>query len=159
MIVQNVMKCIDVLSPDYLTDIIIDVAASLLQLSLRLYLKFVKKINSSNELLSVKFILILLFVCISYFLPPPESSQSYSPPFAIILAIMLTTIIFDHSGFNRYFMKEHCKFRGITSAVWYSMVQHCIKAKALLFIIWNYVKGIFLNLWGTNQIQPHEVPE
>ena len=55
MLVQNVMKCIDVLSPDYLTDIIIDVVAALLQLGLRLYLKFVKKNNSSNELLSIKF--------------------------------------------------------------------------------------------------------
>ena len=48
MLVQNVMRCIDVLSPDYLTDVIIDVIAALLQLGLRLYLKFVQKIHLSK---------------------------------------------------------------------------------------------------------------
>ena len=159
MLVQNVMRCIDVLSPDYLTDIIIDVVAALLQLGLRLYLKFVKKNNSSNELLSIKFILILIFVSISYFFPLPESSQSFVPPFAIILAMTLTTIIFDHSGFNRYFMEDHPSFRDFTSAIWHLIIKLYRKAKAFFLITWNYVKAIFLNMWGPNQIQPHEVPE
>ena len=67
VLIQNVMKCIQMSSSDFLIDIIIDIGACLLQLSLRLYLKFVKKIISSNELLSIKFILLLIFVSFSYF--------------------------------------------------------------------------------------------
>ena len=111
------MKCIDILSADYIIDIIIGTAASILQLSFRLYLKYVKKIESSNELLSIKFILIVFSCTISYLLPLPESSLSYLPPLAIILAIMFTIVIHDHSGLNQYFMENH------PSALSHPMVQ------------------------------------
>ena len=159
MLIQNIMKCIQVSSPDYLIDIIIDVGACLLQLSLRFYLKFVKKITSSNELLSIKFILILSFVSISYFLPFPESSQSFAAPFIVIFAIMFTTIIFDHSGFNQFFMEDHQNFQDATLAIWHVMDHFYIGAKDFLHTTWNELQVIFLNLCRTNQIQPYDVPE
>ena len=70
------MACIDSFTTAYTIENIITIIALLLQLSLRLYLRFVKKIKSSNEILSIKFILFLLFSTLSYFLPPPESSRT-----------------------------------------------------------------------------------
>ena len=142
------MKCIDIFSADYIIDIIIGTAASILQLSLRLYLKYVKKIESSNELLSIKFILIVFSCTISYLLPLPESSLSYLPPLAIILAIMFTIVIFDHSGLNQYFMENHPYCR---SALSHLMVQ--------FQATWNHLQNVFLNLCRTNQIHPYEVTE
>ena len=159
MLIQNVMKCMDQYSPDYMFDALVDMTASFLQLSLRLYLKFIKKISSSNELLSFKFILILIFVDISYFLPLPENSQSYVPPFVVICAILLTTIIFDHSGFNQYFMENHQNFRAATAAIWHLMNQFYIRVKDFLHTTWNDLQVIFLNLCRANQIQPYDVPE
>ena len=140
-------------------DALVDMTASFLQFTLRLYLKFVKNISSSNELLSIKFILILIFIDISYFLPLPENSQSYVPPFVVICAILLTTIIFDHSGFNQYFMEDHHNFRDAAAAIWHLMNQLYIGAKEFLQTTWINLQVIFLNLYRTNQIQPHDVPE
>ena len=147
----------DQYSPDYMFDALVDITASFLQLSLRLYLKFIKKISSSNELLSIKYLQI--FVDISYFLPLPENSQSYVPPFVVICAILLTTIIFDHSGFNQYFMENHQNFRAATAAIWHLMNQFYIGAKNFLLTTWNDLQVIFLNLCRTNQIHPYDVPE
>ena len=159
MLIQNVMKCIDQFSPDYMFDAIVDTITSVLQLSLRLYLKFVKKINSSNELLSIKVMVVLFIVSISYFFPLPESSQSYVVPFIVIYSIMLTTIIFDHSGFNQYFMEDHQNFRDAVAAIWHVMNLFYIGAKDFLQTTWNELQVIFLNLCRTNQIQPYDVPE
>ena len=145
MFIQNLMKCIDILSADYIIDIIIGTAASILQLSFRLYLKYVKKIKSSNELLSIKFILIVFSCTISYLLPLPESSLSYLPPLAIILAIMFTILIFDHSGLNQYFMENHPYFRSVLSHL---IVQY--------EATWNPLRNVFLNLCRANEIHPYE---
>ena len=146
--IQNHMNCIDIFSADYIIDIIIGTAASILQLSLRLYLKYVKKIKSSNELLSIKFILVVLSCTISYLLPLPDSSLSYLPPLAIILAIMITIVIFDHSGLNQYFMENHPYFRSALSHLMVYFQSKC-----------NHLQNVFLDFCRTNQIHPYEVAE
>ena len=153
MLIQNVMKCIDQFSPDYMFDAIVDTITSVLQLSLRLYLKFVKKINSSNELLSIKVMVVLFIVSISYFFPLPESSQSYVVPFIVIYSIMLTTIIFDHSGFNQFFMEIHPNFYSVSSAIRHLLVLSYNKSKKCFTSAWNTMKLMFLNLCRSNEVQ------
>ena len=99
--INNQMACIDSFTTAYTIENIITIIALLLQLSLRLYLRFVKKIKSSNEILSIKFILFLLFSTLSYFLPPPESSrtvflnwvfllQSFSPQYYLTILELIS---------------------------------------------------------------------
>ena len=141
------MESVDLTTPDYLIDIIIATFAVLLQLSLRLYLRFVKKIMLSNELLSIKFFLVLLICNISYLLPLPKSSQSFFPPYAIIFAIILTIILFDHDGFNHYFMENHPNCCRLTLALWH--VMDGIHSKAKNFQNFNWMRS--------NQILPETV--
>ena len=137
--IQNNMESVDLTTPDYLIDIIIATFAVLLQLSLRLYLRFVKKIVLSNELLSIKFFLVLLICNISYLLPLPKSSQNFFPPYAIIFAIIITIILFDHDGFNHYFMENHPKCCRVTLAFWH--VMDGIHSKAKKFQDFNWLRS------------------
>ena len=157
--IQNLMYCIDVSTPAYIFEITITITALLLQLCLRLYLRFVKKIQSSNEILSIKFIIFLLFGTVSYLFPPPESSQNIFIIYAIPYAIMITTLIFDHSGINQFFMERHPNFRDATTAIWHLMVQLYIMVKEWILFTCNTLRELFLNLIRSNQIQPYDVPE
>ena len=153
------MQCNDLFAPANIIDITIAIAALLLQLSLRLYLRFVKKIQSSNEILSIKFILFLLLSYGFLFLPPPETSRSIVIFSIMPFAIMITTILFDHSGINQFFMERHPNFRDATTAIWHLMVQLYIKVKEWILLTWNTLQELFLNLIRSNQIQPYDVPE
>ena len=145
--VQNNMKCVELSTPDYLIDIMITTLAILLQLSLRLYLRFVKKIKLSNEILSIKFFLVLLICNVSYLFPLPKSSQSFFPPYAIIFALILTIILFDHVGFNKFFMENHPKYYHVTSGLWNVMDK--FHSKFMNVQSFDWLKS--------NQIQSHAV--
>ena len=151
--IENTVDEIDKSSPDFLFDTIIDISSCLLQLIYRLYLKYVKGIKKSNEILSIKFVLILIFGALSNFLPSPESSQDIMLPYAVLYNIMLATIIFDHSGFNQFFMESHPNFNAVSSAIWRLMVLSCYKSKEFLTSAWNTVKLIFLNLYRPNEVK------
>ena len=155
--INNQMACIDSFTTAYTIENIITIIALLLQLSLRLYLRFVKKIKSSNEILSIKFILFLLFSTLSYFLPPPESSRTVFFELGIPFAIFLTTVLFDHSGINQFFMDKHPKIHDATTVIWHLMVQFYVKAKEFIYYMWNFIEEIFLHLFRSNQIHPYHV--
>ena len=135
--VLNLTHCIDILTPAYIFEIAIAIAAILLQLSLRIYLRFVKKIQSSNELLSIKFVLFLLLSYVSLLFPQPDSSRGFFISVAMPFAIMITTLLFDHSGINQFFMERHPKFFDATTAIWHLMVQLYIEVKEWLLVTWN----------------------
>ena len=158
-VILNLMHCIDVFTPDGIIEITIAITALLFQFSLRLYLRFVKKIQSSNEIMSFKFFLILLLSYVVLFLPLPESSRSIVIFIIIPYAIMITTILFDHFGINQFFMERHPNFRDATTAIWHLMMQLYIKVKEWIVLTWNTIQELFLNLIRSNQIQPYDGPE
>ena len=151
-LIENSVDKIDKFSPDYLFDTVLDISSTLLQLVHRLYLKYVWGIEKSNEILSIKYVLILIFAALSNFLPSPESSQDIMLPLAILYTIMLTTIIFDHSGFNQFFMEIHPNFYSVSLAIRHLLVFSYNKSKKCLTSTWNTMKLMFLNL-----CRPHEV--
>ena len=157
--ILNLMQCDDLYAPANIIDITIAITALLLQLSLRLYLRFVKKIQSSNEIMSFKFNFFLLLSYGFLLLPPPESSRSIVIFSIIPFDIMITTILFDHSGMNQFFMERHPNFRDTTAAIWHLMVQFYIKVKEWIILTCNTLQELFLNLIRSNQIQPYDVPE
>ena len=157
--ILNLMHCIDVFASAHIIDITIAITGLLLQLSLRLYLRFVKKIQSSNEILSFKFILLILLGYASLLFPSPESSRSSVILYGITYAIVFTTILFDHSGINHFFMERHPTFRDASTAIWYLMVQLHIKLKEWLYLTWDTLQELFHDLFRSNQIQPYDVPE
>ena len=155
--IHNQMACIDLFTTAYTIENTITIIALLLQLSLRLYLRFVKKIKSSNEILSIKFILFLLFSTFSYFLPPPESSRTVFIELGIPFAIFLTTVLFDHSGIYQFFMEKHPNFHNATTAIWHLMVQFYIKAKEFIHYVTTNFDEIRHDLFRSNQIHPYHV--
>ena len=58
--IRNDLTSLDIFALDFIADILIAISALSLQLSCRLYLRFVKQITESNEILSIKIILLLL---------------------------------------------------------------------------------------------------
>ena len=109
--------------------------------------------------MSFKFFLILLLSYVVLFLPLPESSRSIVIFIIIPYAIMITTILFDHSGINQFFMERHPNFRNATTAIWHLMVQLYIDVKEWLLVTSNTLQELFLNLIRSNQIQPYDVPQ
>ena len=157
-LIENTVDKMDKFSPDYLFDSVLDISSTLLQLIHRLYLKYVWGIEKSNEILSIKYVLILIFAALSNFLPSPESSQDIMLPLAVLYTIMLTTIIFDHSGFNQFFMEIHPNFYYVSSAIWHLMVLSYYKSEEFLTSAWNTMKLLFLNLYRPNEVKSH-IPE
>ena len=105
--IRNDLTSLDIFALDFIADILLAISALSLQLSFRLYLRFVKQIIESNEILSIKIILLLLSCYLSYLLPLPATSQDYLPPYALILAMVPTMVIYDHNGFRKFFMENH----------------------------------------------------
>ena len=58
--IRNDLASFDTFALDFIADILLAISALSLQLSFRLYLRFVKQITESNEILSIKIILLLL---------------------------------------------------------------------------------------------------
>ena len=115
--IRNELSLLDTSSVDFVADILLALSALSLQLSFRLYLRFVKQITESNEILSTKIILLLLSIYFSYFLPLPSTSQGFISPYAFVLAMAPTLIIYDHFGFRRFFMENHPTLKKIFLAV------------------------------------------
>ena len=115
--IRNELSLLDTSSVDFVADILLALSALSLQLSFRLYLRFVKQITESNEILSTKIILLLLSIYFSYFLPLPSTSQGFISPYAFVLAMVPTLIIYDHFGFRGFFMEKHPKLKKIFLAV------------------------------------------
>ena len=127
-----------------------------LAISFRLYLRCVKKINESNDLMSIK----ILFVFLStYLFPVPTNAQSYTIPSFVSSSILPTIILFDHSGFNQFFMESHPLIDAATSAIWHQMVICYIHCKDVLLTSFNSLHENVLNICRSNQIQPYPISE
>ena len=108
-LVANNLFLINTYGTDFIADVILSLSALMMQMGLRLYLRYVKQITESNEILSKKIILILLLCNISFFLPLPATSQEFLPPYAFVFAMCPTMVLYDHFGFRRFFMENHPK--------------------------------------------------
>ena len=111
--IKNSLASLDTSGVDFIADILLAIFALSLQLGFRLYLRYVKQITESNEILSIKIILVLLSCYFSYFLPLPSTSQGFISPYAFVLAMVPTLIMYDHFGFRTFFMENHPKLKTV----------------------------------------------
>ena len=159
-IVENNLRCVDLTSFDWIFDGIISCTALTLQLSFRLYLRCVKKINESNDHLSIKILLFFLSTYLSLLIfPLPTNAQSYTIPSFLSCSIVPTIILFDHSGVNQFFMESHPLIDAATSAIWHIMVICYIQCKNVLSTSFNSLQENVLNICRSNQIQPYPISE
>ena len=108
-LVENNLFLINTYGSDFIADVLLSLSALMMQMGLRLYLRYVKQITESNEILSKKIILILSLCNISFFLPLPATSQEFLPPYALVFATCSTLVFVDHFGFRRFFLEYHPK--------------------------------------------------
>ena len=131
--IRNDLASLDTFALDFIADILLAISALSLQLSFRLYLRYIKQITESNEILSTKIILLLLSIYFSYFLPLPSTSQGFISPYAFVLAMVPTLIIYDHFGFRRFFMENHPKLKKIFLGVCNFFRKYSNKIQSSLF--------------------------
>ena len=131
-------------SLDWIADIFISLIALSMQLYLRFYLKFIKNVQQSNELLSNKLIIFLIANHVScLFSPLPEDSRSFIIPMSITCTLCPIIILFDHSGFYNFFVEKHPLFKKANSNT-KNIIQHFhIK-----------IVNVFVK---TNKIRPYNV--
>ena len=97
-LVENNLFLINTYGIDFIADVILSLSALMMQMGLRLYLRYVEQITESNEILSKKIILLLLLCNVSFFLPLPATSQEFLPPYAFVFAMCPT--ILDSEDFS-----------------------------------------------------------
>ena len=150
----------DLTSFDWIIDTVISCTSLILQFGFRLYLKYVKKMDESNDLISLK--LIIFSIC-SYLsgviFPLPTNAQSVTIPFFLSCSIPPTMMLFNHSGLNQYFMEIHPSFQAATSAIWHLMVQSYFECKNVLSTSWYSLQENVLNICRSNQVQPYPISE
>ena len=158
--IENNLGCLDLTTSDWIIDTVISSTSLLLQLGFRLYLKYVKKMDESNDLISLKLIVFLICSYLSVVIfPLPTNASSYTIPFFLSFSISPTIILFNHSGLNQFFMENHPSFQAATSAVWHLMVQSYFKCKNLLSTSWDFLQENVLNICRSNQVQPYPISE
>ena len=108
-LVANNLFLINTYGTDFIADVILSLSALMMQMGLRLYLRYVEQITESNEILSKKIILLLLLCNVSFFLPLPATSHEFLPPYAFVFATCPTLVLYDHFGFRTFFMENHPK--------------------------------------------------
>ena len=158
--IENNLGCADFTTSDWIIDTVISSTSLLLQLGFRLYLKYVKKMDESNDLISLK--LIIFSICSylsSVIFPLPTNAQSVTIPFFLSYSIPPTMILFNHSGLNQFFMKNHPSFQAATSAIWHLLVQSYFKSKNVLSTSWYSLQENVLNICRSNQVQPYPISE
>ena len=148
----------DLTSFDWIIDTAMSCTSLILQLGFRLYLKYVKKMDESNDLISLK--LIVFSICsylIGVIFPLPTNAQSVTIPFFLSYSISPTIILFNHSGLNQFFMENHPSFQAATFAVWHLMVQSYFQCKNGLSTSWYSLQENVLNICRSNQVQPFPI--
>ena len=131
-------------SLDWIADIFISLIALSMQLCLRFYLKFIKNVQQSNELLSNKLIIFLIANHVScLFSPLPEDSRSFIIPMSITCTLCPIIILFDHSGFYNFFEEKHPRLKTANLNIMKLIHQFHIK-----------IANLFVK---TNRIRPYSV--
>ena len=112
---------IDPMSADVLIDSIAYTFGVSVQIFLRLYLKCIKKIQDSDtELISIKVWIIQLSMYISFSLFVYEKWDGMENLNNILqFCVIPIIILFNHSGFNNYYMNNHPKVQDASNAVWH----------------------------------------
>ena len=160
--IENNLRCVVMTSLDWILDTVLSCTALFLQLGFRLYLKYMKKMNESNDLITIK---LLIFVMCTYLIlaifPLPSNSKSFAYNISILLIYSSspTLILFDHQGFNKFFMESHPTIQTATSAIWHLLVQCYFKCKDVSSNFWYTIQENVLNVCRSNQIQPYPISE
>lgn len=160
--IENNLKCVVMTSLDWIFDTVLSCTALFLQLSFRLYLKYAKKMNESNDLITIKLLLSVMFayIFVTIFpLPIDGQTDPYTILILLIYSISPTLILFDHPGFNQFFMESHPLVQAATLAVWHLMVQFYFKCKDISSNFWYAIQENVLNFCRSNQVQPYPVFE
>ena len=160
--IENNLSCVVMTSLDWTLDTVLSCTALFLQLSFRLYLKYKKKMNESNDLITIKLLVFVMYASlILAIFPLPSNSKSFAYNISILLIYSSspTLILFDHQGFNQFFMESHPTIQTATSTVWHLMVQCYFKFKEVSLNFWYAFQENVLNVCRSNQVQPHSIPE
>ena len=101
-------------NPDFILFVVLNTLGNTCQLSLRLYLKFVKNIQDSNEIFTHYFAIILFILCllplINVALGLSLKIVHYILCILCYIVVPLTMIIF-HERLNQYFFNKHTKLK------------------------------------------------
>ena len=118
------------------------------QIILRLYLRCVREVqNSDTELISIKVwtIHLLMYVASIVFVYEKWYGLDMFYDFLQYVAIPLT-ILFNHSGFNNYYMSNHPDLQDALNAL-----------RHILTFCYLRVLEYLSNRCRSNQIQPHDI--
>ena len=119
-----------------------------LQLFLRLYLRWMKKIQDANtELISIKVWIIQYMLYLSYYLIFYEKWSGMDNLVMILQNFMVPIVIlFNHSGFKNHYMSNHPDVQDALNAIWH-----------ILSVCYFQALDYLSNFCRSNQIQPHNV--
>ena len=159
--IENNFNCVVMTSLDWTLDTVLSCTAIFLQLSFRLYLKYVKKMNESNDLITIKLLVFVMCasLIVAIFPLPSSKSFAYSISILLIYSSSPTLILFDHQGFNQFFMESHPTIQTATSAIWHLMVKCYFKCKDVSLNFWYAFQENLQNVCRSNQVQPYSIPE
>ena len=133
-------------------DVIIDTSlytiGMSIQLLLRLYIRYIKKVQNANtELISIKVWIIYFIMYTSYCLAVYEKWDGMVDLTMILQYIVIPLLIlFNHSGFKNYYMSNHPGVQDALNAIWH-----------ILSVCYFKVSNVLRNFRRSNQIHPHDV--
>ena len=139
---------LDSMSPDVIIDALLYTIGVSSQIILRLYLRCIKKVqNSDSELISIKVWIIHLIMYVASILFVYEKWFSLNILYDLLQYVAIPlTILFNHSGFNNYYMSNHPDLRDALNVFWLNLT-------VCYFQQLEYLS----NCCRSNQIQPHDV--
>ena len=99
--IENNLSCVVMTSLDWTLDTVLSCSALFLQLSFRLYLKYKKKMNESNDLITIKLLVFVMYASlILAIFPLPSNSKSFAYNISILLIYSSSLIIRDLTNFS-----------------------------------------------------------
>ena len=139
---------LDTVNVDVMIDASLYTIGIYVQISLRMYLRCIKQIQDTNtELISIKVWIIHYITYITYYFfyyEKWDGMYNLANMFEYVVIPMVT--LFNHSGFNNYYMSNHPAVRDATNALWH-----------ILSVCYFQSLDYLSNCCRSNQIQPHDV--
>ena len=141
---------LDATSIDCTLDTVVFTMGIFVQLMLRLYLRFIKKIKQSDcELISIKVLIVHIFIYFLSYLFLFANWNSIDEVMMVLQYIVIPILILScHPGFNQFYMSNHPNFRDTTNVIWHHI-------SIVYFGIWDCLSTT--DIFRSNQIQPHNV--
>ena len=138
----------DHMSVDVIIDTSLYTIGMSIQLLLRLYIRYIKKVQNANtELISIKVWIIYFIMYTSYCLAVYEKWDGMVDLTMILQYIVIPLLIlFNHSEFKNYYMSNHPGVQDASNAIWH-----------LLSVCYFKLSNVLSNFCRSNQIHPHDV--